>query len=132
HLDQVLALLRARTKFDFRCYRKKMLTRRVERRMGLNHFESLPEYLAHLRAHPEEIRQLARDLLISVTSFFRDPESLQALEKEVLDPLVAGKAANAPLRVWIPGCATGEEAYSIAILLFEALARAKKTCRLQI
>ena len=131
-MNQVLALLRTRTKFDFRCYRKKMLSRRIERRMGLNHFESLAEYLAHLRAHPEEVKQLARDLLISVTSFFRDPESLQALAKNVVVPLVQTKSADSPLRVWVPGCATGEEAYSLAMLLLEELARAQKSCRLQV
>jgi len=131
-LNQVLALLRARTKFDFRCYRKKMLTRRVERRMGLNHIERPADYLAHLREHPEEVKQLARDLLISVTSFFRDPEAFRALDTEVIAPLVAASEPDAPLRVWVPACATGEEAYAIAILFLERLALAQKSCRLRI
>ena len=103
-----------RTKFDFRCYRKKMLTRRIERRMGLNHFEPdrrLPGFLA--RATRTRVKQLARDLLISVTNFFRDPEAFQALETEVIAPLVGAKEPEASLRVWVPGCATGEEAYSL-------------------
>jgi two-component system CheB/CheR fusion protein len=75
HLNQLLALLRARTKFDFRCYRKRMLTRRIERRMSLNHFNQIADYLAFLREHPDEVKQLFRDLLISVTNFFRDPEA---------------------------------------------------------
>ena len=94
HLNQVLALLRSRTKFDFRCYRKKMLTRRIERRMGLNHFEHLADYLAHLRSHPEEVKQLVRDLFISVTSFFRDPEAFNALETEVIAPLVQAQGSR--------------------------------------
>ena len=132
HLNQVLALLRARTKFDFRCYRKKMLARRLERRMGLSHFENVAEYLAHLREHPDEVKQLARDLLISVTSFFRDPDAFSTLETEVIAPLIQAKDADAPLRVWVPGCATGEEAYSLAMLLLEQQAAAQNRCRLQI
>ena len=132
HLNQLLALLRARTKFDFRCYRKKMLARRLERRMGLSHFENVAEYLAHLREHPEEVKQLARDLLISVTRFFRDPDAFSTLETEVIAPLIQAKDADAPLRVWVPGCATGEEAYSIAMLLLEHQTAAQNPCRLQI
>ena len=132
HLNQLLALLRARTKFDFRCYRKKMLARRLERRMGLSHFENIADYLAHLREHPEEVKQLARDLLISVTRFFRDPDAFSTLETEVIAPLIQAKDADAPLRVWVPGCATGEEPYSIAMLLLEQQTAAQNPCRLQI
>ena len=132
HLNQLLALLRARTKFDFRCYRKKMLARRLERRMGLSHFENVADYLAHLREHPEEVKQLARDLLISVTRFFRDPDAFSTLETEVIAPLIQAKDADAPLRVWVPGCATGEEAYSVAMLLLEQQTAAQNPCRLQI
>ena len=132
HLNQLLALLRARTKFDFRCYRKKMLARRLERRMGLSHFDNVAEYLAHLREHPEEVKQLARDLLVSVTRFFRDPDAFSTLETEVIAPLIQAKDADAPLRVWVPGCATGEEAYSIAMLLLEHQTAAQNPCRLQI
>ena len=132
HLNQLLALLRARTKFDFRCYRKKMLARRLERRMGLSHFENVADYLAHLREHPEEVKQLARDLLISVTRFFRDPDAFSTLETEVIAPLIQAKDADAPLRVWVPGCATGEEPYSVAMLLLEQQTAAQNPCRLQI
>ncbi len=131
-LTRVLALLQARTKFDFRCYRKAMLLRRVQRRMGLNHVDQMGTYFEFLRAHPEEVRQLAKDLLISVTSFFRDPEAFRALETQVIEPLVRSKEADEPLRVWVPSCATGEEAYSLAILLLEQLAAQQKNCRLQI
>jgi two-component system CheB/CheR fusion protein len=132
HLNQILAVLRARAKFDFRFYRKKMLTRRIERRMGLNHFENLEEYVAHLRDHPEEVKHLSRDLLISVTCFFRDPDALEVLARDVIAPLVRSKPSDATLRIWVPSCATGEEAYTIAILVFEALAKAQKSCRLQL
>ncbi len=132
HLNQILALLRVRTKFDFRCYRKKMLTRRIERRMSLKHFNHLAEYVAFLREHPDEVKQLYRDLLISVTNFFRDPEAFRALETEVIAPLVRAKKPDAPLRVWSAGCATGEEPYSVSALLLEQLAQARKSCQIQV
>ena len=132
HLNQVLALLRARTQFDFHSYRKKTLARRLARRMGLSRFDNVVEYLAHLREHPEEVKRLARDLLVSVTSFFRDPDAFSTLETEVIAPLIQAKGADAPLRVWVPGCATGEEPYSLAMLLLEHQTAAQNSCRLQI
>ncbi|HEX5052260.1 MAG TPA: CheR family methyltransferase [Planctomycetota bacterium] len=130
--DAVLALVRDVTRVDFRGYRKKVLARRVQRRMGLGHFEALAEYLAFLRAHPDEVRHLHDDLLIRVTSFFRDAEAFDALVAQVLAPLVRSKEHDAPLRVWVPACATGEEAYSIAMLCLEQLALAKKHCPVQV
>jgi two-component system CheB/CheR fusion protein len=132
HLAQVAALLRARTGFDFRCYRKQMLARRVERRMGLNQLGSIPEYVTFLCGHPEELRQLVKDLFISVTNFFRDPEAFQQLASHVIAPLVRGKRDDDVIRVWVPGCATGEEPYAIAMLLLERLAAIHKSCRVQI
>ena len=131
-LHRILALLKARTKHDFHCYRKRMLVRRVERRMGLNHIEELPAYLEHLRHDPEEVSRLVKDLLISVTSFFRDPEAFAALETQVIAPLVDAKKADDTIRIWVPGCATGEEAYSIGMLLMEQIQRTQKSCRFQI
>lgn len=132
HLNQVLAILRARTKLDFRSYRKRMLARRLERRMGLIQIGQIGAYLSFLREHPDEVQQLARDLLISVTNFFRDPEAFQNLETEVIAPLVHSKEPDAPLRVWSAGCATGEEPYSLGILFLEQLAAAQKSCPVQI
>ena len=131
-LNQLLALLRVRSKLDFRRYRKKMLARRLERRMALSHFENFAEYLAHLRENPEEIKRLARDLLISVTGFFRDTDAFGKLETDVIAPLVQAKDADIPVRVWVPGCATGEEAYSIAMLLLEHQTTAQSFSRLQV
>ena len=132
NLNQLLALLRVRTKFDFRCYRKKMLERRLARRMRLSHFENVTEYLTHLREQPEEVKQLARDLLISVTSFFRDPDAFSTLATEVIAPLVQAKNGDVAVRVWVPGCATGEEAYTMAMLLLEHQTAAQNPSRLQI
>ncbi|MDO9219754.1 MAG: CheR family methyltransferase, partial [Thiobacillus sp.] len=131
-LDQVMALLRARTQFDFRAYRKRMLLRRIQRRMGLSHLDQLADYLALLRAKPDELKLLCKDLLISVTCFFRDPEMYQVLETQVLPELIDGRNTGTPVRVWVPGCATGEEAYSIAMLLIERIAATGKACPIQI
>jgi len=84
------------------------------------------------RASATKVKHLAKDLLISVTSFFRDPEAFQVLETQVIAPVVQAKDSDAPLRVWVPGCATGEELYSIAMLLLEQLTAAQKGCNLQI
>lgn len=131
-LNDILAILRLHTKYDFRCYRKRMLSRRIERRMSLNHFDQLAEYHEYLRKHPDEVKKLFRDLLISVTHFFRDPEAFHALEMEVLNPLIQSKQHDAPLRIWSVGCATGEEPYSLGILLLEQLTDAQKSCPIQI
>jgi chemotaxis methyl-accepting protein methylase/signal transduction histidine kinase/PAS domain-containing protein len=132
HLTEVLAVLRARTRYDFRCYKKNMLSRRIQRRMSLSHIEAIPEYLNLLRRNPDEATALFKDLLIGVTGFFREPEAFQVLEEQVLPQLVQDKDPDSAIRVWAPGCASGEEPYSLAILLCEALARAQKTCPIQV
>ncbi len=131
-LNQILALLRSRSKHDFCCYKEGTLLRRTRRRMCLRHIEELPEYLRYLRAYPGEADALVKDLLISVTDFFRDARAWRTLAEQVIGPLVEAKEAGAPLRVWVPGCATGEEAYSVAMLLLEQLQRTGKNCPLQI
>ena len=132
HVQRVLALLRAHTKYDFRAYRKKMLMRRVERRMGLNQVDNLPRYIEMLREQPEEVKRLFQDLLIGVTEFFREAEAFEILRQQVLPKMIARLDADTPLRVWVPGCASGEEAYSIAILLSEQFAAAGRGVNLQI
>ncbi|HKV80661.1 MAG TPA: CheR family methyltransferase [Candidatus Sulfotelmatobacter sp.] len=118
-LIEILGLLRARTRHDFISYKRSTVLRRIERRMQITECEDLPSYLTHLRQHPEEVRGLLRDLLISVTNFFRDPQSFQQLQSEILPRLFAEMKTGDQLRVWVPGCATGEEAYSHAIILTE-------------
>jgi two-component system CheB/CheR fusion protein len=118
-LIEILALLRARTRHDFTSYKRSTVLRRIERRMQITECEALPEYLNHLRQHPEEVRGLLRDLLISVTNFFRDPQAFQQLESEVVPRLFAEMKSGDQIRVWVPGCATGEEAYTHAIILSE-------------
>ncbi len=131
-LDCILALLRARAKFDFGPYKKRALLRRIERRMGLARITRLADYLNLLRTDAAEVDALCKDLRIRVTSFFREPESWRFLEREVVAPLVAAKPAGSPLRIWVPGCATGEEAYSIAMVVMEQLHAMHKSCPIQI
>jgi two-component system CheB/CheR fusion protein len=131
-IDHILDLLSARTKFDFRCYRKNMLMRRVQRRMALRHLNEISDYLSFLREHPDEITALTSDLLIGVTSFFREPEAFHVLKQKVIPELVARQVGEIPVRAWVPACATGEEAYSIAILLIEQFTAIKKPVSLQV
>jgi PAS domain S-box-containing protein len=122
-LREVLVLLRARTRHDFSGYKRSTLLRRIERRMQVTETEDLPEYLGYIREHPEEMPRLLADLLISVTNFFRDREAFLQLEREVVPSLFEGKGAGEQVRVWAAGCATGEEAYSVAMLLIEQAER---------
>jgi two-component system CheB/CheR fusion protein len=131
-LNRILVLVKARTGYDFRPYRKNMLLRRIQRRMGLSQVERLGSYLDMLREDPAEIIALCEDMLIGVTGFFRDPEAFQVLEQRVLPALVTRKGGEAPLRIWVPGCSTGEEAYSIAMLSIEQFATAKIATNVQI
>jgi two-component system, chemotaxis family, CheB/CheR fusion protein len=129
---QVLALVRGLKKFDFQHYRNRMLTRRIKRRMSLAHLDQISDYVVLLRERPEEIEQLFRDLLISVTNFFRDPRAFEGLENHAIAPLVRAKDSDSAIRVWSAGCATGEEPYSLGIVLLERLAAEKKSCKVQI
>ena len=132
HLVRIYTLLRSKTGHDFSRYKDSTFIRRVRRRMQIVQATTLPAYIEVLRKDPREIELLFRDLLIGVTHFFRDPASFDALTKQVIPKLVEGKGAEDQIRVWVPGCATGEEAYSIAILLRERLAKAEFTPRVQI
>ncbi len=131
-LDQILALVADEAHIDLRGHRSKTLMRRIQRRMGLSRIDRLAEYVAYLREHRDEVARLAKDFLISVTQFFRDPEAFQVLESTVIPELLGRKSADQPVRVWVPGCATGEEAYSIAMLFLEQLSALQKGCPLKI
>jgi two-component system, chemotaxis family, CheB/CheR fusion protein len=122
-LREILTLVRVRSGHDFNNYKRATLLRRVSRRMQVTLTETVGEYLKHLREHPTELAALLRDFLISVTSFFRDAESWRALDRQVLPRLFAGRGPSQQIRIWIAGCATGEEAYSLAIFCAEHNAR---------
>lgn len=121
HLASILRALHARTGHDFREYKEKTILRRLQRRMQVLQVQTPEDYLARLTDTPEELDFLFRELLISVTHFFRDEAAFDALASLIIKPLVAASGSNGDIRVWVPGCATGEEAYTIAILLREAM-----------
>jgi two-component system CheB/CheR fusion protein len=120
-LALILTRLRKATGHDFTQYKKSTLGRRIERRMLQHGLTDVPSYERYLNEHPDELQSLFRELLIHVTNFFRDPEVFDYLKREVLPALIAKVADGDNLRVWVAGCATGEEAYSVAMLLRELL-----------
>ena len=126
-LDKVCLILRSCVGVDFRLYKQATVRRRIARRMALQKIASLNQYAQVLRKNPEEAQALADDIFIHVTSFFRDPECLQALRKLVLAKLGRKRPLGDPLRIWAPGCSTGEEVYSIAMLLLEQLGEQSRT-----
>ena len=119
-LEKIYLLVLSATGVDFRLYKQPTVSRRVGRRMALRKMGSLGEYVRFLKQHADEIKALADDIFIHVTGFFRDAESFQALRKHVFPKLRLNKRSD-PVRVWVPGCSTGEEVYSIAMLLIESL-----------
>ena len=116
---QILQLLQRRCGTDFGHYKKSTVGRRIRRRAEMAHIDDLATYAAKLAREPDEIDLLSKDLLIGVTSYFRDPEAFSALSEKALPKIMANMSAKRQVRVWAPGCATGEEAYSIAIMLME-------------
>ncbi|MBI5583290.1 MAG: PAS domain-containing protein [Deltaproteobacteria bacterium] len=129
---KIFILLRAQTGHDFSQYKPSTINRRIERRLAVHQIESLDGYLRFLQRTPAEVEALFRDLLIGVTNFFRDPEAFAALEKQVIPRLFTGKSSNAEIRVWVPGCSTGEEAYSLGILFQERMEALKQRFKVQI
>lgn len=132
HSRAIISLLRTHTDYDFRCYKKGTLSRRIQRRMGLRHVENIDDYVKLLREDPEEVHLLFKDLLISVTAFFREKESWDVLRKKVIAEQVAAKSDSDPYRVWVAGCATGEEAYGVLMLLHDECARQHKSLDIHI
>lgn len=131
-LALVLAAIRRHAHFDFRGYKRPTMMRRIARRMALRRLESLSEYADSLSDDPDEAEALARDILIHVTSFFRDPGAFEALAQHALPELLARKDDFATLRVWVPGCSTGEEVYSLAICLVEYLSETRQKLAIKI
>ena len=118
-MQKIEELVRARTGVDFSGYKQSTVVRRLERRIGISQVENTEQYLEYLRQTPQEVAAFYNDLLISVTNFFRDRETFNRLREEVIPVMFANASRNGKIRVWVPGCATGEEAYSIAILMQE-------------
>lgn len=120
-LRKILAIPRLKTGHDFSLYKKNTFLRRVERRLALQKIDSLPQYIKMLRHDPLEVDRLFQDILIGVTNFFRDPEAFAALEEKILPRLLARFPDDRTFQVWVPACSSGEEVYSIAIILKESI-----------
>ncbi len=131
-LTEIVDLLRTKTAHDFALYKPGTLMRRIERRMALAAVDDSGGYLDMLRQDAGEIDLLVKDLLINVTRFFRDPGAFELLAEEVIPDLVRRHPADRPLRVWVAGCSTGEETYSLAMLFLEEIAAAKRNIKLQV
>lgn len=131
-LNKIFAILRTQVGHDFSSYKINTILRRIGRRMGLNHIEQHDTYVKFLRENPNEVDALFRELLIGVTSFFRDAESFEVLKTKILPELFEQIEDDATFRVWVPGCSTGEEVYSLAIILREYLEKIPKQINLQL
>ena len=131
-LNQILLQIRNSTGHDFSLYKKSTIGRRVERRMAHHNIDEMAVYARFLKQNPAEVQTLFKELLINVTSFFRDPEAFAALKQEILPQMLADKPDDYVFRIWVAGCASGEEAYSIAILLREIMDETHRDFRVQI
>ena len=120
-LNKIFILLRNQTSHDFSQYKPNTINRRIERRMAVHQIETIGNYIKYLQQTPVEVEALFLDMLIGVTNFFRDPPAFLALAEQIKTKLFINKPIGSVIRVWVPGCSTGEEAYSIAILLVEAM-----------
>jgi two-component system CheB/CheR fusion protein len=130
-LHQIFAILRTKTGHDFSRYKRPTVRRRLQRRMSVNQISDISSYARFLRENEDEANSLLKDLLISVTGFFRDPEAFVSLKRH-LKALLNSKSEGADFRIWVAGCATGEETYSIAIIVLECLDELKKQLEVQI
>jgi two-component system CheB/CheR fusion protein len=133
-LEKIVILLRTHTGQDFSLYKKNTLYRRIERRMGIHQIEKIADYVRFLQGNPYETKLLFKELLIGVTSFFRDPAAWETLKTRAIPTLLASRQAGSTLRAWVAGCSTGEEAYSLAMAFIETveLIRPRRNFRLQI
>ena len=131
-LGAIFGVLRNATGVDFANYKEPTVVRRVRRRMALHSIDATPAYIEYLQQTPGEPQALYNDLLISVTSFFRDPELFDLLKREVFPHLTDDGSVRDPMRIWVPGCSTGEEAYSVAISALEYFAGIKSSAGVQI
>jgi len=131
-LAKIIAILRVGSGVDFSCYKPTTLRRRINRRMVLKRIEKLADYVTFLQKNRAEIELLFHDILINVTGFFRDPAAFQTLKKKIFPRILKDRPPNRPIRIWVPGCATGEEVYSLAICLHEFLGKNRSHNAIQI
>jgi two-component system CheB/CheR fusion protein len=132
YLQKIFILIRSQTGHDFSNYKQNTIRRRIERRMAVHQIKNIADYVRYIKQTPGEVEILFKDLLITVTNFFRDPEAFDVLKDGAIPELLAEVPADSSLRCWVPGCATGEEAYSIAMLLVEALQENENHIKIQV
>ncbi len=132
YLQKIIILVRDQTGIDFSAYKKNTIIRRIERRMSLHQIRNMSDYVRYLQENQAEIQILQKEFFIGVTSFFRDPAAFKALKEKIVPELLKNKSLDQPLRIWVPGCSTGEEAYSIAIILKEYMDEVKNNLPVQI
>lgn len=131
-LEKIFIILRNETGCNFSDYKESTVIRRIEKRMALNQIDKLENYIKYLQKNTEEVLRLFNELLIGVTSFFRDKEPFEILQQKVIPKIIERKLDGETIRIWVPGCSTGEEAYTIAILFDEAIRKQKKNLKVQI
>lgn len=132
HVQKILLLVRSTTGRDFIHYKQATIRRRIKRRMAIHKIEDIRDYYRYLRENPDEVNRLLKELLILVTRFFRDPKAFEVLAERVIPEILRGKKDEEPLRVWVPACATGEEAVSIVIFFEEAMESLNRRMPLQV
>ena len=131
-IQNVIRIVKAKRGYDFAGYKQGTLVRRIERRLVLQGVRREADYETRLESEPQEVDAMFKDLLIGVTEYFRDGDAWKALETHVVASLIAGKQPDEPIRIWIPGCSTGEEAYTMAMVVLDSLRRTRKQCPVQI
>jgi len=132
NIQELLQMIRIRTGHDFTQYKLSTVRRRIARRMAVNRIESISEYARYVRKSPDEAEELFKDLVVSVTSFFRDPQVFAKIQKSVIPEIVTAKSPESLVRIWVPGCASGEEAYSLAMLFMEEVERTRSYVKVKI
>ncbi|NJD52508.1 MAG: PAS domain-containing protein [Candidatus Methanoperedens sp.] len=132
YLQKIIILIRNQTGLDFSQYKQSTLIRRIDRRMNLHQISRISDYVRYLQENPAEIQILHKEFLIGVTSFFREPEAFKALKEEVVPEIFKNKTPDQTVRIWVPACSTGEEAYSLAIILKEYMDETKSDIKAQI
>lgn len=131
-LQKLIALIRNHTGHDFSLYKQNTILRRIDKRMAILQVGSMADYVSYLASNPKEIELLFRELLIRVTNFFRDPEAFEIIKEKVLPLLFKDRSPGQPVRIWVPACSTGEEAYSVAIIVQEHISTLKQKYNVQI
>lgn len=131
-MRKIILIVRNRTGQDFSQYKKSTVYRRIGRRMNIHQIEEMTQYLEYLQNNPHEVDLLFNEFLINVTNFFRDPDAYDSLKKGALKNLIMDKSDLDDLRIWVPGCSSGEEVYSIAIIVKELMDELKKKLEVQI